>query len=583
MADIGLRTQETGLRGILARRPTLAVMIFTIVLGVIAFLVIYPLFVLFLKSFETSQFGVKPVTVGLANWQAVFSEPRMLDAIRNTITLALTRQVIALVLGISLAWIIARTNVPWRNWLEFGFWIALFLPTLTVTLGWIIMLNGFNGLVNAALVNWVPFINEAPFEIMSWWGIVFVHLMTGTLAIKIMLLTPAFRNMDASLEEASRTLGAGTITTLWRIIVPVMLPAIVVVTLLGTIRSLEAFEIELVLGVFDEIDVYSTIIFKEVNTEPPRYGNATAMAMMFLAILVPFIALQQWVSSRRSHATITGKYSSRVQDLGRWKWPIFGAIVALLLFLTVIPVVLVVLSTFMKLFGYFFIDEPWTLENWRHSATDAGVLRALRNSLTLGIGASVLAMTTFTFIAYIIVRTKFYGRQTLDFLTWLPATIPGIVLSLGFLWLFLQIDLLRDYLYGTMWALIVAVALGGITLGVQIVKSSMVQLGAELEEASWAAGAGHLYTFRRIVLPLITPAIVVVGVLTFAGAVRATSIVALLATGKSKPLSLLQLDHMADGDFGEAAVIGVFLVVLITGVAVFARVFGLKVGLGGGR
>ena len=111
----------------------------------------------------------------------------------------------------------------------------------------------------------------------------------------------------------------------------------------------------------------------------------------------------------------------------------------------------------------------------------------------------------------------------------------------------------------------------------------MVQLGAELEEASWAAGAGPFYTFRRIVLPLITPAVVVVGVLTFATAVRATSIVALLATGKSKPLSLLQLDHMADGDFGEAAVIGVFLVVLITGVALVGRVFGLKVGLGGGR
>jgi iron(III) transport system permease protein len=583
LADIAVKTQDGPLKRIVARRPGLAVVVFTVLLGVVAFVVLYPLVILFLKSFETNQFGVKPVTTGLDNWRLVLSEPRMLEAIKNTITLALTRQVIALVVGITLAWVIARTNVPGRNWLEFGFWIALFLPTLTVTLGWIIMFDSFRGLVNVALVNWVWFIDEPPFEVFSWWGIVFVHLMTGTLAIKVMLLTPAFRNMDASLEEASRTLGAGTFTTLWRVVVPIMMPAIVVVTMLGTIRSLEAFEVELVLGVLDEIDVYSTIIYKEVHTEPPQYGNATAMAMMFLAILVPFIVLQQWISGRRNHATISGKYASRVQDLGRWKWPTFAAIATLLLFLTVIPVALVVLSTFMKLFGFFFIDDPWTLQNWRDSATDAGVLRALKNSLILGIGSSVLAMTAFTFIAYVTVRTKFWGRRYLDFLTWLPTTIPGIVLSLGFLWLFLQVALFRDYLYGTMWALIIAVALGGITLGVQIVKSSMVQLGAELEEASWASGAGAFYTFRRIVLPLIMPAVVVVGVLTFATAVRATSIVALLATGKSKPLSMLQLDHMADGDFGEAAVIGVFLVVLITGVAVIARIFGLKVGLGGGR
>jgi iron(III) transport system permease protein len=132
-----------------------------------------------------------------------------------------------------------------------------------------------------------------------------------------------------------------------------------------------------------------------------------------------------------------------------------------------------------------------------------------------------------------------------------------------------------------MAALVIAVALGGVTLGVQIVRSRMEQLGMEIEEAPWALGAGFFSTFRHIVLPLITPAIVVVGVLTFATAQRATSIVALLATESSNPLSLLQLDRMADGDFGAAAVIGVFLVVMITGVALVARIFGLNVGLGG--
>lgn len=153
-----------------------------------------------------------------------------------------------------------------------------------------------------------------------------------------------------------------------------------------------------------------------------------------------------------------------------------------------------------------------------------------------------------------------------------------MVVSLGLLWLFSQVT---PFVSGTMAALIIAVALGGITLGVQIVRSSMEQLGMEIEEESWALGAGFFSTFRGIVLPLITPAIVVVGVLTFATAVRATSIVALFSTESSKPLPLLQLEQMADGDFGGAAVMGVFLVVMITGVALVARVFGLKAGLGG--
>ena len=582
MAHVGITAPETSLRSGLAQRWTPSVFIFTVVLGVVGFLVLYPLLVLFLKSFETSQFGVSPSTVGFANWQVVLTEPRMLDAIKNTFTLALTRQVIALLVGIGLAWGIARTNVPWPNWLAFGFWISLFLPTLSVLLGWIILFDGSNGLLNNALVDLVPFIDAPPFEIFSWWGIVFAHLMTGTLAIHVMLLVPAIKNMDGVLEDASVTLGAGKLTTLWRVVVPGITPTLVLVTLLGLIRSLDAFEIELILGARDNVEIYSTVIFKEV-VGAQRFGDATALAMLFLAVLVPLIVLQRWVAGRPSQSTIKGTHPPALQDLGRGRWLVFGVIATVLLFMTVIPVLLVMLGTFMKVFGSLFVDSPLTLENWKTLASNSETLNALRTSLFLGLGSSVLAMTVFTVIGYIAVRTNFWGKQVLGHVAWLPSTMPGMIMSLGFVWLFLQLGLFGDYPYQSIWALIIAVALGGITLGVQIIKSSMVQLGAELEEASWAAGAGPFYTFRRIVLPLIAPAVVVVGVLTFATAMRATSIVALLATGESKPLSLLQLDHMADGDFGEAAVIGVFLVVLITGVALVGRVFGLKVGLGGGR
>lgn len=582
MANDEMRAPAGGFRDVLNQRWTLPVVLFTVVLGVVGFLVFYPLLVLLIKSFETSQLGATSASLGFANWQAVFSDSRMTDAITNTITLSLTRQVIALVIGVSLAWVISRTDVPWPNRLMFGFWISLFLPSLSVLLGWIVLFDGPTGLVNEALVNWIPFIDTPPIHLFSWWGIVFAHLMTGTLAIQVMLLVPAFRNLDGSLEEASMTLGATRLGTFLRVVVPGILPAIILVTILGLIRSLDAFELELVLGGRDNLNIYSTMIFREV-TGTGELGNGTALAMLFLSILVPLIVLQRWLAGRSATSIIRGKQTPHIQALGRWKWPAFGVIAALVLSLTVIPVLLALLGTFTAAYGSVFADNAWTLENWSGVGSDSGTLNSLSTSILLGLGSSALAVSMVTAVVYITVRTQFWGKQALGVIAWLPSTLPGIMMSLGFLWLFLQTGLLSSFPEQNMSAMVIVVALGGLTLGVQIVKSSMVQLGPELEEASWAAGASPVYTFRNIVLPLIAPAVLVVSVLTFATAVRATSIVALLATGDSKPLSLLQLDHMTNGEFGGAAVIGVFLVILITGAALIGRMFGLKVGLGEGR
>jgi iron(III) transport system permease protein len=566
----------------IAQRPGLTTVVFTVVLGVAAFLVLYPLLILLLKSFETSLLDARTVTRGLDNWRAVFGETQMIDAIRNTITLALTRQVIALAIGVALAWVIARTNVPGRRWFELGFWGALFLPTLTVTLGWIVLFDGTNGIVNQALVNWVWFIDTPPFDVHSWWGIVFVNLMTGTLAITVMLLVPAFRKMDASLAEVSQSLGASSFRTLWRVAVPSLLPAVIIVTLLGLIRSLDAFEVEWVLGAKDQIDVYATVIYREVSADTPVYGNAATLATMFLVILAPVIVLQQWISRRPTHTAVTGGGASHLWDLGRWKWPAFAVTLAIVLSLTVIPVTLVALSTITNAIGLSFVEDGITLETWRNAFGDSSVIRALGNSLVLGFSSSVLAMLVFTLIAYVTLQARFWGHRYLYFLTWLPTTLPGIVLSLGLAVMFLQVGLFKDLLLGSMGGLVIAVALGGITLGVQIVRSRLAQLGPDFEETSSVLGAGCFYTFRRIVLPLITPAVVLVGVLTFATAVRATSIVAILASDSSKPLSLLQLEQMASGDYGTASVVGILLVALVTGVALVARFFGLKVGLGEG-
>jgi iron(III) transport system permease protein len=556
-------------------RPELLTVLCTVLLIMIAFLVLYPICLLIYQSFQVGQFG-RPTTFGLANWQTALSQPRVVEALQNTFSLAVTRQALGTVIGVALAWILARTNLPGRNWLEVAFWFALLMPNLPILLGWILLLDGHSGLLITAIRRVFP---EFSFDIYSWWGIVVAHLFITLIPLKIFLLTPAFRNMDSSLEEASRTSGAGSFRTLFRIVMPIMTPAILFVTLLGMIRSLQSFEIELVLGGAARIDVYSTMIYRQVLQSPPQYGTASALSSIILGALIPFIVLQQWIVNRRNYTTVSGKYTNRLYDLGPAKWPMFAFFIGLLVFIIVVPSVFMVLATFMKVFPIFDLPDPWTTQHWVQAFREPLLLRALGNTLFIAIGTTVFAVSTYILIAYVSVRTRFRGKRLLDFLTWLPSTVPGIVLSLAFLWMFLSNPILRP-LYGTTWILIIALGVSGITLGVQLVKSGLIQLGTELEEASWASGAGWFSTIRRILLPLIAPSVAVVGLQTFQSSVGALSLIALLGSANNKPLSLLQLEYIDTGLFGPASVIGVFIYLLTVVAALLSRVLSMRTGLG---
>jgi iron(III) transport system permease protein len=546
----------------------------TIALGLIGLLVVYPVLILVANSFQVGQFGL-PTHFGFDNWTAALTNAKVWTALENTVTLSIARQAIALVVGVATAWLLARTDLPGKNWLEFGFWVAVFLPTLTVTLGWIMVFDSFNGLANQL---WeVIFHAKGPFNIFSWWGIVWVHLVTGTIPLKVMLLTPAFRNLDASLEEASRAAGASIVNTFRRVVLPIVTPTILVVLLLGTIRSFEAFEIELVLGYEANIDVYSTLIYRQATSSPPQYGVATVLSIVVLAILLPCIIWQQRYAARHSVATVTGKFKNQPARLGTWRWPTFGLISLMVGVMTVLPVILVFLGTFMSVFGLFNVREPWTLKNWQTVLSDVNFTNALWNSVIIAGGTAILAMTAFGLIAYLIVRTRFFARAGLDFLVWLPSSLPGIVMGLGYLYLFLGTPFLRP-IYGTTFILILVAALGSITLTTQVLKTNLRQLGAELEEASFASGGSWWHTLRHVVVPLMAPSLAVVGVLAFSAAARATSHVALLSTHANEPLSILQLNLLSDNNFEAASVIGVFILLMTVGVAVIARLLGLRLG-----
>jgi iron(III) transport system permease protein len=509
-------------------------------------------------------------------WSSIASNSTVLRALRNTIELTIAHQLISLPIAILVSWLISRTDLPGRDWLEFGFWISFFLPPLSIVQSWILLLDPQYGLINKALVHVLP-ISSGPFDIYTWWGIVFAHLATSTISAKVMLMTPAFRNMDSSLEEVSRTLGDSGLRTLLKIVLPIMAPVVLVTTVMGLIRALEAFEIELVLGSPQRIYVYSTLIYEMVRSDPPNYAGASALGILIMALMAMLALIPVILTRRKNYTTLSGRGVYSQFRLRRWKWPAFAFVFGTVMFLTVIPVFFLGINSVMHLFGFFDLEHAFTTSHWQAVLKDVTFRDSLVNTLVLAAGTAAFALVASFILAYIVVRSKFWGRHVLDFLSWVPFTMPGVLFSLAVLWLALEIPFLRP-LYGTTVLMVLTVGIGMLTVGTQIIKSNLLQLGSDLERASWISGASWAYTLMRITIALSIRALIVVGIMGFISASRNISHIALLASSDNRPLALLQFEYMMEGRYEAASVIGFIVIVVTTGVAFLARTYGLRLG-----
>jgi len=548
--------------------------IMTVLIGFMGFYVIYPLMLIVLNSFNTATIA-EPEVYGLDAWRKAFAEPGIWRSLWNSIKIGIVLQVIALPTGIFISWLLARTNIYGASFFEFGFWISFILPNLATTFGWMLLLDPSTGLINNWLRN-LPF--GLNFDIYSFSGIIWAHLMANGISTKVMLMTPAFRRMDASMEEASRMSGANALTTMLRITVPAMTPVIIVVFLLSVIRIFSSFETELLLGVPWGFYVYATKIVDLARQEPPLVNQAAALGSVILLFLAAFIPLQRRLIARRQFTTVTGQFKPKIVDLGVWRLPATCFVGFVVFLLDIVPILSVFGGSFMTRFGFFNLPKTWTLEYWKMALGDARILQGLQNTLIIAFSAALVGAFFFSLVAYVLVRTKLRGRGILDTICWLPSAIPGVLAGLGLLWMFLGTPFFRPF-YGTLFLLVIASVLGGITLSTQILKANFVQLGNELEEASRMSGAGFWRTYFSVVFPLMAQTMILVAVLKFMFAAQQTSSIILLATSETRTLSLLALDQVAAGYREVASITVIFIMLLTLGVALVARSFGLKVGI----
>jgi iron(III) transport system permease protein len=486
-----------------------------------------------------------------------WTDPAAWSAAATSLALAVARMVVVMPLSVFLAWALTRTNVPLRGLME-GLVIShIFLPFLPLAMAWAVLASPRAGLLNVLVRGLFGLqTTSGPLNILSFGGLVWLSAL-GIPTFLYLLIGPAFRSMDASLEESARMAGLGPWGTLRRITVPLLAPALLGAGILAFVLALQSFEPELILGTPANIYVFSTQIYHYIDGfSTPQYGPATALSLLFLAVTVVLLVAQSRILGGRQFTTVSGRgYRVRPLDLGRWRYPVFALVFAFVFFSTILPLATLALASLMQIYGFFGADW-FTTRHYEALLRDPKLPLAVGNTLVVAGASAALAVLVTLLTSYAATRTRLSGRGLLDLVTWLPVTVPGIVLAVGMTWAYLSFIRLPFPFYGTLQILVLAVAITLLPISGRLMNGTMVQISAELEEAGRVHGGSFAYTLRRILVPLLTPAMLSGWLVLFALSMKNFVTVSLLYTPGSIVLSALQYELWNGGEAEGAAALG---------------------------
>ena len=550
LSGIGRRLQATSTGRILG----------VIVLALLlAFLSIYPLSMLLYGSLHSTPPGAAG-TFNLDGYRDVLTQQSAVTLL-NTVGISFAKTIPSLVLAVMLAWILARTDTPFRGTLEALITLPFFIPPILTAMAWGMLGNPQVGLLNQ-IYQWITGSTYAPINVYSYGGVVW-HMMQYSVPFLFLLIVDAFRAMDQSLEEAARMCGASRLRTFCTVTMQLMLPALTGATILSFIRGIENFESPLFFGTPAGIRVITTDIYNSINQRsPPEYQYATAISFVIMALLLLIVLLQSRILRGRSFQTVTGKgYSPAVMKLGKWRWVTFAFCILFFSVTVVLPVGQLLIGSFFKFFG-FYQRDMLTLDHYREVFGSSDFWRGFGNTMLLGFVGATLTMLLGGAVAYISVRTRWRGRALISVMAWLPWMMPGIVLGVGFLWGFALLPHTIP-IYGTIWALLLAYISLGTPLSVRVMSSAYAQLSFDLEECSRVHGASWLQTMWRIVIALVWPSFAVGWVLIFFGIMRELSASVLLYSVGSEVLSVVLLKLWANGNAEQVSVIGLMMIVMV--------------------
>jgi iron(III) transport system permease protein len=501
-----------------------------LVAAIVGVLVLYPIFFLLQAALDVGDPDIRPPTAyGLGNFAALGHYAGILG---NTLAVSAAATVMAIIFGFVTAWILSRTDVPYRRTLEQLMAIPYYVTPLLGAFAWSLLGAPQSGFVNQV---WRALGGHgAILDMVTPFGIAWVMaLFEGSVAF--FMVGAVMQSMDPSLEEASQVMGASRLRTMLRVTLPLVAPGVLGATIYVFAEMLGSFTAALVLGLPNRFYVVTTAIYVLVSQYPPRLPLAAAMGVSLFVVMGAMMLVYRRIVTSRSFVTVTGKaFRPRRMDMGRWRWMLFGVCALYVLLSVVLPLLTLLYAALQKIAVAFPAATNWTLANFRGAMTMNAVRSALTNSLLLGLATATIGTLLMGLLCWIVYRSRLPGRGMIEYIAMFPQAVPRLVFAFGMMWAWLVVPI---PIYGTIWLLLIAYLTVFMPLGMRTISGVMLQLDKTLEESAQMCGAPWLYRLRTVTMPLLRPGLVACWLLLFIASVRELGASILLMGPNSKVIT----------------------------------------------
>ena len=530
--------------------PTLPVLVGAALL--LVFLMLLPLGAIF----RTSLWDENGFT--FTRYLEVFTNQQFLKAIWNTLIISIWVGAISVVVGGLLAWLVTRTDLPWKKPIRALVMASFVTPPFLGAFAWTLLAGPNAGALNK-LYRFATGSEEAAFNIFTMPGLIFVMALYSFPYVFSMIANVC-ELISSDLEDAAEILGANKWHTAWTVTLPLALPALIGGFILAFLQSLSLFGAPAILGLPAGLHTITTQIWA-LFQYPPRLDMAAAFSVPLLLATMGLIALQKRLLGRKGYSTVGGKGGQkRLIRLGWGRVPVLLFVFGILSLSVFLPYWILLKAALSQAWALPLTWDNFTLKNLSFAFFEYGDTQlAIYNTFKLGILTATIGTVLATLIAYITNRNLFRGARYLSFFALAPLVIPGIVLAVG---LFIAYTRPPLVLYGTIWILFVAYLTKEMPIGFSQAESTFKSIHPELEDASRIIGANRLTTLIDVTAPLARSGLIAAWSCIFIGVIRELSASILLFAPKSKVVSVVIFDLKEEGQVGVIAVLGILLLVV---------------------
>ena len=552
------------------RADKTAIVWILVALALLVLIVLPSIYLVKASLFVPDEVGLLEVKghYGFGNFIAAYSNPLYLRPIFLTVVVAASVGTISVVIGSLMAWAVARTDLPLPGTIRTGSLLSFVTPPFLGATAWVILAGPRAGWLNQVF-RWVT--GAGPdvhlFNIFTIPGLIYTMCLYVIPLVFIVALA-GLNNISSDLEDASNIAGAGTLATMVRVTLPLVLPALFAGLILASLEAMILFSTPAMIAIPAREQVMTTQIRSFMQSDDYQVGLAAAFALPMLFAAVCLIWLRRKSLGRRGYATIGGKGARRrPQKLGAYRWVVYGLCMFPLLCSLFLPAFALAIQSLMKTYDGGFALSNLTLAHYGFIFTNDAVRLSIWNTLLLGAMAATVGTILAGLIAYISQRRLVRGHQFMSFLATVPIAIPGIVLAIGLFAAYTHPPIL---LYGTIWILFIAYLTKYLPIAFQTSNAALMSIHPELEESARILGANRLAVFAGITVPLFRAGLIASWILIFMPSIRELSSSVLLWTTNTKVISVVILDFYEEGRLDIVSALGVLLMIVTLVIVVAA-------------